>query len=333
MIHQLELPIIEFLQAIGKNFNTIWSAITFLGDETFYLLFMPMVYWCVDALAGFRIGLVLLLSAFSNGFLKILFKSPRPYWVSDKIKAGAFHDSFGLPSGHAQNSAAVWGWTARETGKPAAKWILIVMIILIGLSRIFLGVHFISDVLLGWLIGAVLVLIFARYLPKLNHLLLKLPLKRKITLALLTSMLMILLPALVRMLSSNWQVPAEWLARAGEIDPMNMDGFLTTAGLWFGMLAGFSILLHQKGILQAQLGDWQKLLRYPIGIIGVFALYAGLGALFPRDLGLLSMVLRFLRYTLIGFWVSWWSPLLFQKLSIGVIKAHLPEPPNNTTPL
>ena len=106
-MHQYELPIIEALQNLAKNLQPLWNAITFLGDETFYLLFMPLIYWCVDAMAGLRIGVMLLLSAFSNGFLKMIFKSPRPYWLSEKISAGAEHNSFGLPSGHAMNSDAV----------------------------------------------------------------------------------------------------------------------------------------------------------------------------------------------------------------------------------
>ncbi len=120
---------------------------------------------------------------------------PRPYWLTDKIKAGAFHDSFGLPSGHSQNSAAVWGWTAKENNKTVATWILSVMILLIGLSRIFLGVHFISDVLLGWTIGAVLVLIFARYSKQIGRNLLKLSLPNKLLLTALSALLMILFPA------------------------------------------------------------------------------------------------------------------------------------------
>jgi hypothetical protein len=255
----------------------------------------------------------------------MIFKSPRPYWLTDKIKAGAFHDSFGLPSGHAQNSAAVWGWTAKENNKTVATWILSVMILLIGLSRIFLGVHFISDVLLGWTIGAVLVLIFAHYSKQIGQNLLKLSLPKKLLLTALSALLMILLPALVKSHSSSWQVPAEWIALAGEIDSMNLNGALTTAGVWFGMLAGFSILLHRNGILQSHLGSWQKAVRFLIGIVGVFALYAGLGKLFPKNLGLISMILRFIRYSLIGFWVSWWGPMLFQKLGIGVIEPYLPE--------
>jgi membrane-associated phospholipid phosphatase len=324
-MHQIELPIIEALQDFFKNLQPIWVAITFLGDETFYLLFMPLIYWCVDALVGLRISVMLLLSGFSNGFLKLIFKSPRPYWVSDKITAGAEHNSFGLPSGHAMNSAAVWGWTAREMGKTWAKWVMGILVFLIGFSRIVLGVHFISDVFLGWLVGLLLIWLFARNLDSLGKTLQKMPLTSLLALALLSSGLMVLLPALTKVVSSSWQPAADWVARAGAIDPMNLEFSLTLAGLWFGMLGGFAILMHQKGILQSNQGDWQKVARYFIGLIGVVVLYAGLGALFPDDMSLIGMILRYLRYTLIGLWIAWGSPILFEKIGIGVIKPYLPS--------
>jgi len=273
---------------------------------------------------GLRVGVMLLFSAFGNGFLKLIFKSPRPFWVSDKINAGAEHYSFGLPSGHAMNSAAVWGWTAREIKRPWAYWAMGILIFLIGFSRIVLGVHFISDVLLGWLLGALLVLLFARNVRSLGGSLSRLSLKHKLALVVLTTALMISLPILVKMLSSNWQVPVEWTVRVGEIDPMTLDFSLTVSGLWFGMLAGFSVLLHQRGVLQSNSGTWQKVARYFVGLVGVVGLYAGLGAAFPDDLGVLSMVLRFVRYSLIGLWIVWGSPLVFEKLRIGVIKPYIP---------
>ena len=323
-MHQYELPIIEALQEITKNLRPLWSAITFLGDQTFYLLFMPMIYWCVDALAGLRIGIMLLLSGFSNGFLKMIFKSPRPYWVSGKIIAGAEHNSFGLPSGHAMNSAAVWGWTAREIKRSWAKWVMGFVIFLIGFSRIVLGVHFISDVLLGWLVGLLLIWLFARNLESLSTTLSKMRLIPLLLLALISSGLMVLLPILIKSISPAWQPASDWIERAGAIDPMNLEFSLTIAGLWLGMLGGFSILMHKKGILQSNQGNWHKVARYFIGLIGVVLLYAGLGALFPDDMSLPGMILRYFRYTLIGLWIAWGSPLLFEKIGIGVIKPHLP---------
>ena len=320
MIHQFELPIIEAIHNFFIGLKPIWMVITNLGTETFYIIFMPLIYWCVDAMMGVRIGVVLLSGGFFNGFFKMLLRSPRPYWLTDKVQAGESHGSFGLPSGHAMNSAAVWGQTAIEFKKKWLNWVLGILIFLIGFSRLVLAVHFISDVLLGWIMAFLLLWLFNRNLPAIRGYLDKASLKKKIWLTVLSSALMILLPVLVRLIFSSWQPEAEWLLREPDIDPFNLNWAINLSALWLGMLGGFFVLQDKKGVLQSKQGGRQKIVRYLVGLAGVMALNFGLGALFPKDLGLLSMILRFIRYGLIGLWISAGSVLLFEKMGIGEIR-------------
>ena len=97
------------------------------------------------------------------------------------------------------------------------------------------------------------------------------------------------------------------------------------------MLGGFAWLRARRGVIQSNFGTWQRIARYLVGIAGVVALYAGLGSLFPDDPGLLSAVLRYFRYFLIGVWISCLSPLLFEKLKIGRIEPDFE--PRSTAPL
>ena len=97
------------------------------------------------------------------------------------------------------------------------------------------------------------------------------------------------------------------------------------------MLGGFAWLRARRGVLQSNFGTWQRVVRYLVGIVGVVILYAGLGSLFPDDLGLISAVLRYFRYFLIGIWIACLSPLLFEKLKIGRIKPDFE--PRTTAPL
>ncbi len=331
VVNQSELVVNAFLQALGGGLQSIMSVITELGGQIFYILFMPVIYWCVDAWAGLRIGVMLLSSAAFNGFFKVLLKGPRPYWISDKIVPGAHESSFGIPSGHTMNSTAVWGWSAIESKNRKAALAASAMVLLIAVSRLILGVHFLSDVLLGLLLGVLLLIAFSKLQKPIGAWLKKQSLKNLLLLAFFSSLFIIGLPAMVIALSSGWQMPADWAARAGEVDPLSLEGALTTGGLWFGMLGGFAWLRARRGVIQSNFGTWQRIARYLVGIVGVIALYAGLGSLFPDELGLISAVLRYFRYFLIGIWIACLAPLLFEKMKIGQIEPEIE--PRSSAPL
>lgn len=331
VVNQAELAVNLFLQSLDPVLQGIMVVITMLGDQIFYILFMPTIYWCVDAWAGLRIGVILLASASFNGFFKVLLKGPRPYWISDKIVPGVHETSFGIPSGHAMNSTSVWGQSALETKNRKAIWAAIILVLLISISRLVLGVHFLSDVLLGLFLGVLLLAAFSKLQKPLGKWLKKRTLRDQILLAFFSSLFIIGLNAMVIVLSSGWQMPADWAARAGEVDPLSLEGALTNGGLWFGMLGGFAWLRARRGVIQSRFGTWQRIARYLVGIAGVLAIYAGLGSIFPDDLGLISAVLRYFRYFLIGIWIACLSPLLFEKLKIGRIEPDFE--PRSSAPL
>jgi len=192
-------------------------------------------------------------------------------------------------------------------------------------------VHFLSDVLLGLLLGVLLLIAFSKLQKPIGAWLKKQSLKNLLLLAFFSSLFIIGLPAMVIALSSGWQMPADWAARAGEVDPLSLEGALTTGGLWFGMLGGFAWLRARRGVIQSNFGTWQRIVRYLVGIAGVIALYAGLGSLFPDDPGLISAILRYVRYFLIGIWIACISPLLFEKMKIGRIEPYFE--PKSSAPL
>lgn len=111
--------------AFAMWFQGLWGwleipmkGFTFLGSEEFFLLGLPVLYWCVDARIGLRMGVVLLLNGVVNSVLKLAFFGPRPYWVNPQVKALVSETSFGVPSGHAQMAAGLWGCWLRRSGVP-----------------------------------------------------------------------------------------------------------------------------------------------------------------------------------------------------------------------
>ena len=71
--------IIMIIQTISSPaMDIVFKVITFLGNEEFYLLAIPLTYWCFDKKFGVKLGIVFLLCAYLNDFLKHIFEEPRP---------------------------------------------------------------------------------------------------------------------------------------------------------------------------------------------------------------------------------------------------------------
>ncbi|MEA3325810.1 MAG: phosphatase PAP2 family protein, partial [Chloroflexota bacterium] len=307
----------QWMQSLGGWLRMPMLGITALGYEEFFILLLPTLYWCFDQMVGLRMGMVLLLSNTFNTYFKFLFHNPRPFWISNHVKSYSHETSFGLPSGHAQIAASVWGWLAIEIKKRWFTIVALILIFLIGISRIYLGIHFLSDVLLGWLLGGLLVWAFSVWKEPVGHWIAKHSLLVKLILVFVSTLVMIFLILSARWIVGPWTIDSAWASRAGEVDPYNLDGTFTLAGTWFGMLAGFVILSQLKGHFLASQGGWKRFVRFVVGLAGVFILYSGLGQIFPRNADVISFALRFVRYTLIGLWVSWLGPVIFE--SIGIL--------------
>ncbi len=327
-LQQLEITAIIALQAAIPWLTAPLRLITFLGDEEFYLLIMPALYWCVNAGWGLRMGNMLLLSTGFNTFFKFLLHTPRPYWIDTGVTPALAEASFGAPSGHAMNAASVWGVLAACLRKSWTTVVMLVLIFLIGFSRIHLGVHFISDVLMGWLLGGLLLLSALRLEKPLVSWLLSKP-NHQIGILLFASLAFIAFIVLPHWLLQSWALPPLWAQNAlaafphDPIHPTDLGGAFTAGGTWFGMTAGAVWFYRRRGMLDASGSIWLRLVRYVLGILGVAVLWSGLGMIFPRGNDLLSYSLRFIRYALVGSWVSLFAPSLFVHLRLsGLTQKH-----------
>jgi membrane-associated phospholipid phosphatase len=321
-VQQLEIAVTLFLQSLGTWASTPMKAFTFLGQEEFFLVIMPALYWCLSAVVGLRVAAMLLFSNVVNSFFKLLLHSPRPYWVDTRVQAMIGESSFGLPSGHAQHAASVWGMLAANIQRKWFTIAMVVMVFMIGLSRIYLGVHFTTDVIAGWAIGALLLIgVISAEKPVLAWFR-RLSLTAQVFAVFISALLMIGVSLAPLAIFPGYQVPPEWAANAilaspdHPINPLDPTGAFTVAGTWFGMAAGAAWLFASRGGLNASGPIWKRALRYVVGLVGVLALYIGLGAIFPREADLISYSLRFIRYALIGIWVSLFAPLLFVKIGL-----------------
>lgn len=144
-----EGPIRALQDLASPLLDTVFLAITATGGVLFLLAAVVLLYWLGDKRFALFVGLLLLTSWAVNGYLKAFFGMPRP--PSD-LHRPAPVGGYGLPSGHAQQATAFWAALAAKLRGP---WVRLgaTMVPLVALSRVYLGVHFVGDVLAGAALG------------------------------------------------------------------------------------------------------------------------------------------------------------------------------------
>ncbi len=144
--------------------DKVFSLITLFGEETLFLALSIIVFWCVSKRNGYFMLTVGLLGTVINQFLKLLCRVPRP-WVKDPNftiveSAREAADGYSFPSGHTQSATAALGAPARFVRQRRLRVVLIGLMLLVGLSRMYLGVHTPADVGVSLVLGVIMVLVF-----------------------------------------------------------------------------------------------------------------------------------------------------------------------------
>jgi undecaprenyl-diphosphatase len=142
-------------------FVNVFENFTSLGSSAVTGLVLVIAVIATTATHSYRFGGYLVLNfagaeLLSNG-IKVLVARPRPEVVPHLVDAGGFS----FPSGHSTLSAATYlaiGLMIASRQPPGPRramtfFVMAIPIVLVGFSRLFLGVHFPTDVLGGWLIG------------------------------------------------------------------------------------------------------------------------------------------------------------------------------------
>jgi undecaprenyl-diphosphatase len=148
----------------------IMGAITYLGDEVFFMLIALFVFWCRDKREGYYLLLVGFFGTVLNQFLKLYFRIPRP-WVKDP----SFHpvesakpaaEGYSFPSGHTQSATGSFGALARWEKGRLFPCLCMLLLLLTAFSRMYLGVHTPLDVGVSLLLGAGTVVVFYPLMKK-----------------------------------------------------------------------------------------------------------------------------------------------------------------------
>ena len=283
----MDLSILQSLENARCGFLTaLFSVFTFLGEETFLILAIALVYWALNKRAGeFLIYSVLMSTAF-NGVIKDAVKRPRPYVSGgvSKVEIDNFFvstaeldNSYSFPSGHSQNGGAFFSSVIINFKNRPLRIACAAAILLIMLSRLYLGVHYPTDVLAGAAMGIafslITYLIYSEFYEKRGW---------------------IFLVAAVLFCAC--------LFFAGSEDTFK------AAGSFLGAAAG--LLLEQKFVnFDNDCVWWKKTLRIILGIALVLGLRVLLKLIFPA-----MLIFDFIRYFAMIFSMTGLYPFLFKKL-------------------
>ena len=73
--------IVLWFQNSSPSLDLPFKIITFMGNEGFFILILPFIYWCVDRRTGVRLSILFLFSgAYVNSAVKVFACQPRPFW-------------------------------------------------------------------------------------------------------------------------------------------------------------------------------------------------------------------------------------------------------------
>ena len=294
-LYGAEIQIIQAIQVFHfAALDSVMNAISFLGEDLSYMILIIWLWSSRSPKLVARIAVLLFLSFFLNSFLKDLFEQPRPFQYGKVLQLGKA-DGYGIPSGHAQSSLLFWGMAAVSYPTPRLSRVATALVLLIGFSRVYLGVHFPTDVLGGWLVAGVLMIGTFRFGGRIERFLGSLPAPVPLVLAALLC--------------------------SGLFSLHSTETAAASLGAFFGLasgLAGFGLQrVRKEGALN----------RFVQTAVGAAFLYIALHKALPGKGEDGYLAFRFVRYALLSFWVSGLSPWLSNRAH----PAPVPAPPRFKT--
>ena len=294
----MQASILRFLHRIATPFlDLLANGASFFGEETFVIAIVLLVFWNINKQKGFALYMNVLTSVLIMGILKAVVRAPRPFVVLEEIAGKRMETATGysFPSGHTTTAASFYTSIALLLKKRICSIIAAIMIVLVGVSRLYLGVHWPNDVFAGLLIGVSISFLLYRWSLQLFEDRMRL-VRFSIRYGLIATFVSLILSVLLNM---------------ELVDPVAFNDLMKTLALAGAGLLGFGFE-EQIVRYRVEASLTKKILRYLLGMGVVIAIIAS-KALFPPSIYAIS---SFIRYSLVGVWATVLFPITGKSLHL-----------------
>lgn len=295
-----ELDFIRWLQSNDLTaLNYVFYVITQLGTELFFMIAVMILYWCVNKKEAYRLVNLFMLSQITVGVVKTLVKRVRPYYYDGVMPIIEQTSGYSFPSGHSNNIAVITTFGHMLSSREG-KWkrqsliVLVVVTIFVMFSRVYLGQHFPTDVIVGALLGVGVGVVGFVLFDKLGND------EEKLIYGILPLCACLAIASIV------------FYLKKGE----ELDALMTIAGTYSATAIGYFIEKRYVNFEVNADKKWKYAVRLFFGAIVVLALKVGLKKLFGFADGVWSLIFKFIRYFIIGAFVTVVAPLLFKKFNV-----------------
>ncbi|MEG2983220.1 MAG: phosphatase PAP2 family protein [Peptostreptococcaceae bacterium] len=275
----IQVQILKYIQTFKSPIlNMIFLIITMSTETPVIFIVASALYWCVNKRYGQRLIFALTGNIALNTGVKEFFKAPRPIGVKGiESMRTSTATGYSFPSGHTQIGTTFW-ISIMSIVKNRYVYITGTIIFLgIGISRLYLGVHWPIDVLFGWIFGIVFTIIC-------NYILHKVEQNEKYR-----YFNFVLIPMVL------------WIFVVNSIEYVKMVGLIS------GFIIGY-IIEKEYIKFNVDVCMKSKIYRYLFGVISLGAVYIILKLIMPAN-----YIGGYLRYSLLMIYAMAGAPLLFEK--------------------
>lgn len=169
-MHLKELEGIKSIQETLRSsfLDSIMLGLNLADTLPFYVLVITVIWFAFKRDLGIKLLFLFFITSFINQEAKELLSQPRPCQMDlavCMIKA----KSFGIPSGAAQSMVTLFGYLCYTIRNKLFWAFSLIFVLVISFSRIYLGLHFFSDIALGWALGITITSSYIFALPYLQN--------------------------------------------------------------------------------------------------------------------------------------------------------------------